>query len=73
MTIPRMEAIAARWSKVPPLSVSVAMIAAALGVKLEQPAAGDDTGDAAGEQTGDLQGLVDVFGLSEGKPEWLTT
>jgi hypothetical protein len=72
MTIPRMEAIAARWSKVPPLSVSVAMVAAALGVKLEQPAP-DQTGAPAGEQQGDLQGLVDVFGLSEGKPEWLTT
>jgi hypothetical protein len=66
MTLPRLDAVMARWKVVPPLSVSVATVAAALGVKVGTPEAKGD----------DAQGLIDMMGaagLSSEKPTWLQT
>ena len=61
-----MEAIAKRWEFIPPLSVSVARVAAALGVELgKQPA-----------KQNNIQELADVMGvagMSSELPPWLTT
>ncbi len=65
MTLPRYEAIAEHWEKVPPLSVSAAAIAQAMGVKREAP-------KRKGEQ--DLQGLFETLGgagFKTEKPTWL--
>lgn len=65
MTVPRLNAIAERWKLCPPLSVSVAAVAASLGVPIGQKT----------PQQGDLQSLVDTLGsvgLNQGMPEWLT-
>lgn len=64
MTLPRMEAIAKRWETVPPLSVSVAGIAAALGIKREPKKT------VAEEQN--IDELAALFGGISRKPEWLT-
>lgn len=66
MTIPRMEAISRRWQRIPPLSVLVANIAAALGWQPPNEPAGD----------GNIQELVDLMGsgsFATEKPAWLTT
>jgi hypothetical protein len=60
-----MAAIVKRWEVVPPLSVSIAGIAAALGVKRPEKAAA---------QQGNMEELAGMLGttLGQGKPEWLT-
>lgn len=63
MTLPRMEAIAKHWETVPPLSVSLASIAAALGVKRSDK---KETGQDMGELIGALGGIAE-------KPAWLKT
>lgn len=65
MTLPRMAAIAKRWEEVPPLSISIAGIAAALGVKKPEKAA---------MQQQNMEELAGMLGstLGQGKPEWLT-
>lgn len=65
MTLPRFDAIAKHWERIPPLSVSVAGIAAALGVERKaRPSAGQDMGE--------LAGLVGS-GFTSEIPEWLKT
>lgn len=64
MTLPRMEAIAKHWEKIPPLSVSLAGIAAALGVKREEK---------KDESQQNLDELAAIFGGVSGRPEWLKT
>lgn len=64
----RVEAITKRWETIPPLSVSVATVAASMGVKFgkEQPA----------ETENNLQELADAVGaagMSSELPSWLTT
>lgn len=56
MTIPRMEAIGRRWAKRPPLSVTVAAIAASLGFEFGKPQY-DDIGDLVG-QLGGVDGFT---------------
>lgn len=66
MTLPRLASIAAHWEKVPPLAVSAAAIAAALGVKRDAPAP---------TKKQDPQALFDALGgggFSMEKPTWLT-
>lgn len=75
MTLPRLDAISEHWRKVPPLSVSVAAIAAVLGAT---PAAkGPSKTDSEPKKPPaeqDPQALIDLLGgggFSQGKPEWL--
>ena len=63
MTLPRMGAIAKRWEIVPPLSVSVAGIAMALGIKREPKKEAEQNVDE----------LAALFGGISRKPEWQTT
>jgi len=63
MTLPRMEAITKRWEVVPPLSVSIASIASALGVKREPKKAPEQSMDE----------LVALMGGVSRRPEWQKT
>lgn len=64
MTLPRMAAISKHWEQVPPVSITLAGIAAALGVKKPEKAnVQQDMSALMGELGGMLKG---------GKPEWLT-
>lgn len=65
MTMPRMMAVLKRWEVVPPLSISIAGIASALGIVKREPSRLEDK-----EQ--DFSELIGVLGVSKGKPEWLT-
>lgn len=60
-----MSAISKHWEIVPPLSVSIAGIAAALGVKKPEK---------AGSSQQNMEELAGMLGttLQQGKPEWLT-
>lgn len=65
MTLPRMQAFSKRWNVIPPLSVSVANIAVALGMKPKESP--QDPGS-------NLQEAVDMMGsagMASGKPDWL--
>jgi len=62
MTLSRMEAVAKHWEKVPPVSVSLAAIAAVLGVKREEKQ----------EAAGNIEELAGLFGGVSRRPEWLT-
>jgi len=72
-----------RWEEIPPLSVSVAMIATGLGAKfgkktkIQKPRQGLPEAQGAPEsiEMGEdaLQGLLAAFGGSSEKPSWLTT
>jgi hypothetical protein len=75
MTLPRLDAIVARWEQVPPLSVSAASIAEALGVKREAAAAPrrkpkDEPGDDAVAAQQLLDQLASM-GFSTERPVWL--
>jgi len=64
MTLPRMESVMKHWDKIPPVSVTLAGIAAALGVKREEKKEVD---------AGNIEELARLFGgVSKGRPEWLT-
>jgi hypothetical protein len=63
MTLPRMEAVIKRWETVPPLSVSVAGIAAALGIKHEPKKAPEQNMDE----------LMSLMGGVSRRPEWQKT
>ena len=66
MTLPRMDAIAKRWSSIPPVSVSLVRIGAALGIKPKAKAA-----EAQGSME-ELASMLGQSGISSEKPEWLT-
>lgn len=64
MTLPRLAAIGRHWKRIPPLAVSVANIAAVLGVKRRE------------EDRQDMQSLAEALGagapgFSQELPEWL--
>ena len=65
MTLPRMAAILNHWELTPPVAVSLAGIAASLGVKMEPK-------KSAAENASELQELLGVPGIVAGRPEWLT-
>jgi hypothetical protein len=70
MTLPRLAAISARWSRVPPLTVSVANIAIGLGVQRSSASASSGPTQAANDEAmGDL--LAAVGGVTGEMPEWL--
>jgi hypothetical protein len=70
MTLPRMEAVLKRWEQIPPLSVSLAGIAATLGVP--RPSGGSK--QARGKNRQSLFDDLRAAGVKPGKkPEWLTT
>lgn len=69
MTLPRLDVIVEHWKKVPPLAVSVAAIATALGVGREKAATKKKTASSAAE----LFDLLGGTGFSTSKPEWLRT
>jgi len=74
MTLPRLDAISAHWRKVPPLSVSVAAIAAVLGATPAARGSGKTGGAPKPPVEQDLNALMDLLGasgFSQGKPEWL--
>lgn len=68
MTLPRMDAIVKHWEVIPPLAVSVASIASALGVKRQ--------GKVEKKAEGSIDELMSVLGgagFKQEKPEWLRT
>jgi hypothetical protein len=67
MTLPRMAAISKHWDKIPPLSISLAGIAMALGVKKPEKMTAEKAQSSMDELLGMMGGQ-----LAEGKPEWLT-
>lgn len=72
MTLPRLAVIAERWERVPPLSVSVACIAQALGAKPGRSSSKRD--DAANE--GSMDELMSIMGggvngFNSELPQWL--
>lgn len=77
MTIPRFVAICAHWQKVPPVAVSAARIAEALGVKVAPAPASSTAGlQDEKERAASRQALVDMIGGAGGgvnteMPEWL--
>jgi hypothetical protein len=68
MTLPRLDAVLAHWENVPPLSVSTASIAAALGVQRATPKKVDQAQNAQ-----ELMDLLGGAGFKSEKPEWLKT
>jgi len=80
MTIPRLEALYRQWDKVPPLSVSVACIAYAMGMERKTPTTISSASSVkAGCEVDNIQGFVGALGLIgnvqklEKTPEWLKT
>lgn len=70
MTLPRLDVIVAHWKKVPPLAVSVAAIATALGVGREKEAPKKKKTASSAAELFDMLGGA---GFSTSKPEWLKT
>lgn len=76
MTLPRLEAVVARWQQTPPLSVSVAAIAEAVGVEFKKgPAPQQQQRSVRPAKKQSPQALFDLLGGAAGigseKPEWL--
>lgn len=72
MTIPRLTAIVAHWERVPPASVSLASIAAALGARSKPAQSAAAAQPAQKEQN--RQALFEALGgqgFSTEKPAWL--
>lgn len=68
MTLPRLAAINARWTRVPPLAVSVANIAIGLGVQSRGPT----QAPAQAANDADMGDLVrSVGGMAGPMPDWL--
>lgn len=70
MTLPRLTAISERWAHVPPLSVTVAGIASALGLRLES----SDGKRKLKDETSFEDFVEQMIGAGmkqEGTPEWL--
>lgn len=68
MTLPRLDVIVEHWKKVPPLAVSAAAIASALGVGREKTAK-----PARKSSPAELFDMLGGSGFSTSKPEWLKT
>jgi hypothetical protein len=69
MTLPRLAAITERWSRIPPLTVSVANIAIGLGVHKPTRAGAAPAQAANDAEMGDL--IRAVGGVTEAMPGWL--
>ncbi len=69
MTLPRLKAITARWSEVPPLSTTVLIIARILGYEHKPAVTSSKRSD---QDVSELMGMLGGLGFSSEKPAWLT-
>lgn len=68
VTLPRLDAIIKHWQQVPPLSVSAAAIASALGVG---PAAKREKKTSGEQDPSALLEMLGASGFASEKPKWL--